>query len=91
MGNPTLLPPPDGDVHSDDDIICEVENYTEGVEGDAYVQAFNPPQLAFFPHALSSRGAGISAGDVGPSTSGAVSRDVSPHYVCEDWVSRIFI
>ena len=48
VGNPTLLPPPDGDVHSDDDIICEVENYTEGVEGDAYVQAFNPPQLAFF-------------------------------------------
>ena len=82
MANPTPSFPPDEDVHYDDDIIREVENYTEGAKGDAQVQAFDPPQLAFLPRALLSRAAGISAGDVGTSTSGAASRDVSPHYVC---------
>ena len=35
MANPTPLPPLDEDVHFDDDLIREVENYTEGVEGDS--------------------------------------------------------
>ena len=81
--NPTPLPPPDEDVF-DDDIICEVENYTEGVERDSKVQALNPPQLAFLPCALSSRGACISASDASPSASGATSQNISPRYVWED-------
>ena len=84
MGNPTPSPPLDEDLHSDDDIICEVEKYTEGVEGDTQVQALDPPKLAFLPHTLSSRGACISAGDAGPSTNGAVSRDIGLRCVCED-------
>ena len=42
VANLTPLPPPNGDTHSDDEIIHEVENYTEGVEGDADVQALDP-------------------------------------------------
>ena len=91
MANPTPLPPPDKDVHFDDDIIREVENYTEGAEGDSQVQALDPSQLSFLPRALSSRGAGTSAGNAGPSTSGAASWDVGPCYVCKEWVSRISI
>ena len=91
MTNPTPLPFPFEDVHFDDNLICEVQNYAEGVEGDSQVQALDHPQLAFLPRALSSRGAGISRSDVGPSTSGAASRDLGPRYVCEDWVSWISI
>ena len=35
VANPTTLPHPNEDVYSNDDIICDVENYTEGAEGDA--------------------------------------------------------
>ena len=83
MANPTPLPPPDEDVYSEDDIIYEVENYSEWAEGDSQVQALDP----LFPPALSSRGAGTSTGNANLSTSGTASRDVDPHYVCEDWVT----
>ena len=56
--------------HSNNNIICEVENYTEGVEGDSQVQALDSPQLTFLPCALSSRVACTSAGDASPSTNG---------------------
>ena len=89
--NPTPLPPPDEDVHSDNDLIHEVENYAEGVKGDSQVQALDPPRLASLPRTLSSSVAGTSRGDASHSTSGAASRDLGPRYVCEDWVSRISI
>ena len=91
MGNPTLLPHPNKDVHFDDDIICKVKNYIEGAEGDAQVQTLDLSQLAFLPRALSSRGVGISTSDASTSTSGAASQDISPRYMCEDWVSRTSI
>ena len=91
MANLTPLPPLDEDVNSDNDLIREIENYAEGVEGDSQVQTLDSPRLATFPRALSSRGASTSMGDAGPSTSGVASRDLGPHYVCEDWVSRISI
>ena len=65
-------------MHSDNNIIREVKNYTKGAEGDAQVQTLNPPQLAFLPRALSYRGVGISTGDAGPSNSGVASWDIGP-------------
>ena len=85
------MPPPDEDVHSNDDLICEIENHIERAEGDSQVQPLDPPRLIFLPCALSSTGAGTFAGNVGPSTSGAASRDIGPRYVYEEWVSRISI
>ena len=34
MANPPPMPPLDEDVHSNDDLICEIENLTEGAKGD---------------------------------------------------------
>ena len=82
--NPLLKHSFDEDVHSNDDLIHEIENYTEGAEGDAQVQLLDSPQLTFLPHALSSICASTSTGNAGPLTSGAASQDVSPCYVCED-------
>ena len=84
MGNPTPSPPLDEDVHSDDDITHEVKDYTGGLKETANFILLIPSQLVFLPRALSSRGAGISMSNVGPSTTGASFQDVSPCYVCED-------
>ena len=78
------MPLLDEDVYSDDDLICEIKNYAEGVEGDSQVQALDPSQLAFLPRALSSRGTSTFRGDVGHSTSGVASWDLGPRYACKD-------
>ena len=76
----------DEGVHSDDDLIREVENYSERAEGGTQVQPpkGDLPPFALPSSALSSMGAGSLVDDAAPLTSG-------PHYACEDWVSRISI
>ena len=89
MANPPPELPPNEEVHSDEDLIGEVENYNKEAERDAQTQPLDPPQFAFLSRTLSYVGASSLAGGAGPSTSGAMSSGVSPRYVCEDWVSRI--
>ena len=67
----SLVPPFDEGVHSDD-LIHEVENYTERAEGNAQAQLPENglPLFSNLPCTLSSMNTCTSTGEVGTSTSG---------------------
>ena len=81
------MPYSDKEVHSYDEIFCELEDCVVLFEREDHVQTGDPPLFVLASDVWWFEGASSSSG-VGPSTSRAPPTDSDSQYVCEDWVSR---
>ena len=84
----SLAPLSDKEVHSDDNLIHEVEEYTEGdeVEGDAQPHPVKGdlPHTSHLIYTRSSTGARTFTSGSRPSTGGARVLNSGSHYVWKD-------
>ena len=76
------VPSSDEEVHSDDKIFHEIEDYAVEAEREDHVHAGDPPLYVLILDVRWSEGAS-SSGGVGPSTSWAPPADSGFQYVCE--------
>ena len=72
--NPPRAPSSDEEVHSDDEIFREIEDYAIEAEGEDHVQVWDPPLYVLTPDVRWYEGAS-SFGGAGPTTSGAPPAD----------------
>ena len=79
--NPLRVPSSGEEVHSDDEIFREIEDFEMEEE---QVQVGDSPLYVHTSNVLWSRGASSSL-RVEPSTSGALVADPNLQYICEDW------
>ena len=82
--NPPSAPSSDGEVHSDDEIFREIEDYTMEAEKER-VQAGDPPVYVLASNDWWSEGAS-SLGGTEPSTNGASPADPNSRDIYKDWV-----
>ena len=76
VANPPSMPSSDKEVHSDDKIFCEIEDYAVEAEKEDHVQAGDPYLYVLASDVWWSEG-GSSFSGAGPSTSGASLVDSS--------------
>ena len=84
--NPPNVPSLDEEVHSDNEIFREIEDYAIEAEREDRVQARDPPLYMLTLDASWSEGESSSRG-VRPSTSGAPPINSNSQYIYKDWIS----
>ena len=82
VANPPGAPSSSGEVHSDDEIFREIEDYAREEER---VQASDSPLYVCTSDVWWSGGAS-SFGGAKPSTSRAPAASPNSRYICENWV-----